>query len=212
MIDYTRLYILDNKLNYNPQLVHSGQLRAGFTKTWMGFGGREMSEPAEWSFFSQEILVAKVIPNEPLRFIYKRQAKLLQYTTCEVKFHFFNKEVVQLLNDNRATGISYYPTIIEHKKEKRTITEYSGIQISGRFGDIDRLRGEIIPYSLPNGNVSKRMKGMYFIDDNWGGLDFSVHEKGGFIVTTQRIRDLFEEHKISGAEFISLYDYLLLVT
>jgi len=212
MLDYSKIYKLKNKLNYNPQLEHSGQLRKGVIRKAMGFGNMEYSIPAKWSYYDAEIIEAKVIPDEPLRFIYRRQAKLLQYTICEVRFHLFHEGVVELLDAIGATGISYYPTIIEHKREKRIITNYFGIQITGRYGDIDKSRGEIVPYIVPNGNVDHRIKGMYFTDDKWGGLDFSVGEKSSFVVTSERIMHVFNEHKISGANFIPLPEFLMQIS
>ncbi len=210
MLDYSKLYRLGNKLGYNPQLVHTSQIRQGFTRKQMvGFANKwEMSEPAKWSFFDTEILGATVIPDEPLRFIYKRQAKLLQYTKCEVCFHFFHESVVELLTHLGATGISYYPTIIEHKKEKRTITDYWGLQISGRYGKMDALRSERVPHTLPNGNIVKRNKGIYFENDNWDGLDFSVGEHHSFIVVSERMRTILLKNKVTGVVVEPLTNFL----
>lgn len=215
MLDYSKLYLLENTLAHNPQLVHSGQLRKGVTRIWKGgtLGNRVIPDkeiPAKWSFFDTEILDAKIVPDEPLKFIYKRQAKLNLYTKCEVCFHFFHESVVELMNKIGATGISYYPTIIEHKREKRIITEYWGLQISGRYGKIDKSRGIIVPHFLPNGYEDKRIKGMYFTDDFWDGKDFAVSEYHSFIVISERIKEVLTKHKVTGVNLIPLPDYLLL--
>jgi len=198
LTNYSELFELNTDDNRSPYLVHSNQIRKGFGK--------------EWNQFRIDILNANIIPDEPIKYIYKKKSILPEYITCEGSFHFFHESLIDILNRENVTGISYYPAIIEHKKEKRLITDYWGIQISGRYRKIDRNRGEIVPYIHSFGLETKRHKGMYFTDDFWDGKDFSVSEYHSFVVVTKKVKDIFEKNNIKkNVEFICLTDFLLLV-
>ena len=100
-----------------------------------------------------------------------------------------------VLEDNKLTGWKTYAIKVLDKKGQE-IEGYHGLSITGRCGEIDHGKSEIIEKKLvPKGPVVKFRKGLYIGLAEWDGTDFFLPEKTFWTIITKRAAEALMEKK-----------------
>lgn len=110
---------------------------------------------------------------------------------------------VELLEEHHFTGWATYPVVVYGRKGE-PIEGYYGFAITGRAGDYDRSRSQIVtkPPPVPGGQARKVYKGLYFDESQWDGSDIFL--VGGKNVVTRAVREAFKRAKITNVRFTPL--------
>lgn len=109
-----------------------------------------------------------------------------------------------VLEDNDLTGWETFDVKVLDKQDKE-IQGYYGLSITGRCGEIDYGKSEIIEKRLvPNGPVSKYYKGLHVGLNKWDGNDFFLPEKYFGIITTQRAAEVLKKNKLTNIRLENL--------
>ena len=111
--------------------------------------------------------------------------------------------VVEVLNDNKLTGWSTYPVTLTNRDDE-ILNGYCGLAITGRCGEIDNSRCQIVPKQYPAGEFPV-YRGIYFDESTWDGSDIFCFSGGGARkCVTERFRAAVEEAGLRDIDFEAL--------
>jgi hypothetical protein len=114
--------------------------------------------------------------------------------------------VVQLLRSHGFTGWSLYDVSVQDK-QGQLIPGYSGLAITGRCGQIDYTRTNVVPRIYPAG-IFPIGKGLLFDPESWDGSDlFMPAGNVGHKLMVERVKKAFERAKIRNVSFTPLDQY-----
>ena len=115
--------------------------------------------------------------------------------------------MVKILKENKFTGWSIYPVIVQDRKGK-LLPNYYGFAVTSYAGKRDLSRSPIIkraPY-VPGGSIPLVYKGFFFDETAWDGSDiFRVHPSNKIV--TRALKDAFVKANIRNVRFLTLADY-----
>jgi hypothetical protein len=114
-----------------------------------------------------------------------------------------SRRAVSVLEKEGFTGWSTYPVLVSNK-EKTEELHYAGLTVTGRCGEIDNNRSEVVGVEYPAG-IFPMYRGLYFDETQWSGDDFfCTSNETGYVFVTERVRDAFLNHKVSPLKFTPL--------
>lgn len=114
-----------------------------------------------------------------------------------------SERLVTLLQEHAFTGWATYPVEVYGRKGE-ALPGYYGFSVTGRGGERDRSRSQIItkPPPAPGGQSYQVYKGLYFDESGWDGSDIFL--VWGGIVVTRPVREAFKRAKIINVRFTAL--------
>jgi len=113
-----------------------------------------------------------------------------------------SQRVVDLLRMEQVTGWDCIPCTLYGKSNQSW--PYAILSVRGRCGPIDVQKSTRIDKAYPAG-VFPAWRGLYFDPLSWDGSDLFMPEGDvGWIIVTQRVKDLMEMAKISNVMFTPL--------
>ena len=131
----------------------------------------------------------KIVENNVFK-IYKGNKffDLIEY--CDPLNFAISEKLKEKLEENKITGWSCYPIVIDGSNEK-----YYGFQVTGRAGTVTNLDEDgFIP-----------MEDIEFDINTWDGSDiFNLEDAGGIKVCTPRVKEILENAKMTNIEFSPL--------
>jgi len=119
-----------------------------------------------------------------------------------------HQRVVDLLALGGVSGWSSYPVkVIDRKGEE--LDTYHGLCVVGRCESIYVDRREVVYRDLPGGRFPY-YKGLAFTTDSWDGSDIftSADHKTGFILVTQKVKDLFAKAKVTNVVLEPISEFI----
>ncbi|MDR1591774.1 MAG: hypothetical protein LBS16_02670 [Prevotellaceae bacterium] len=156
-----------------------------------------------------DLFLGKLSPYQDIKYKYYmgRANAVDVISTGKAYIYLLSKRVISLMHENDITGWKTYPVTL-YGREQNIINGYSLLAITGRCGNIDWSRSDIVKKQLaPDVPFVDVLRGMYFDPETWDGSDFFGIEGQGYILVTQKVRNLFEKNKITNATFTNLKDY-----
>ncbi len=116
-----------------------------------------------------------------------------------------SQRLIDTLTSEHISGWTTY-AIEAHDRSGQRLTGYYGFAITGRTGNQDMMRGEVIdkPPIVPKGKPYKVLRGLYFEGDAWDGSDLCVVGGTSIKVASPRVRAVLKRAKISNVTFTPL--------
>ena len=114
-----------------------------------------------------------------------------------------SERVIRILKENEVSGWSTYPVEI-FDQEGNLCPFYHGLAVNGAVCEADYSRSAVVtkPPPAPRGRSYDVYKGLYFDEDQWDGSD--MFWVGGARVVVDRVKSLFEQHKVANVRFTPL--------
>ena len=111
--------------------------------------------------------------------------------------------VIRILEEYDVTGWSTYPVQV-FDAEGVLHDSYHGLVVTGAVCEADYTRSAIVtkPSPTPRGKSYDVYRGLYFDEDQWDGSD--MFWVGGVRVVVDKVRTLFERHRIENVRFTPL--------
>lgn len=118
-----------------------------------------------------------------------------------------SERVMEMLTTNHITGWSTYPVEVYDRKGN-FLLDYHGFAITGRVGDRDRSRSEVIEVPVYPGSKKSRKvyKGFFFDESSWDGSDFCTIPGTYYRIVTQAVHDVFKRNKVNNVRLMRLTD------
>lgn len=147
-------------------------------------------------------------PTRPIRFDYHCSGG---ESVCDVIWTGFvavvllSDPLVDVLRGEAFSGWTTYPAEVYDKRSKK-LPKYHGLAVTGRAGPIDNTRSERVwrgPY-FPGGPKVEQYVGLYFQYDRWDGSDIFLPEGSGWIVVTERVKDVLDSLDIPNIKLVRL--------
>ncbi|MCL2072651.1 MAG: hypothetical protein FWH18_01920 [Marinilabiliaceae bacterium] len=111
-----------------------------------------------------------------------------------------------ILEDNKLTGWKTFDVKVLDKS-KQEIQGYHGFSVTGRCGNIDYSKSEIIEKRrVPNGPLCKFYKGLHVGLDKWDGSDFFLPEQYLGTIITSKVSEILKKNKLTNIRLINLAD------
>ena len=109
-----------------------------------------------------------------------------------------------VLEEHSFSGWETFPVRVLNKKGEE-VTGYHGFSITGRCGEVDYSKCEIIEKQMaPNAPIMKYYKGIYVGLDKWDGSDFFMPQKYFGTIVSQKVRDVLTDKKLTNLELVKL--------
>lgn len=120
-------------------------------------------------------------------------------------FVCIHQRVVELLSMYQFRGWSTYPVEV-YDRQGEPLADYWGLAITGRGGEQDLNRSELItkPPPVPGGKPYQAYKGFYFNPQAWDGSDLFFVD--GFRIVREAVMKAFKRAKIANVRFTALPD------
>ena len=111
--------------------------------------------------------------------------------------------LIRLLKRDEVSGWSTYKVEIFDPKGKQ-LPDYHGFAVTGAECNGDYSRSAVVtkPPPAPRGRSYDVYKGLYFDEDQWDGSDMFWVD--GVRVVVDRVKSLFEQHKVANVRFTPL--------
>ena len=188
--------------DYNSLYVMSPKYSARTRPSIINFLSEEWNKEPRGR--TRDLKIGSYLPPYRLRFLYENKRPPLDYMETTGMTPIFSTRLEEVLIREGITGWSSYEiTMIGKYNKRQEIPGFVGIQILGRVKDYDYSRSIPFFYQAPYGIIEKR-QGLYFLDDEYDGSDFLTSDRGGYLVVTQRVKNIFDEHKFTGPKFTPL--------
>ena len=116
--------------------------------------------------------------------------------------NLFSSKIINMLKENKITGWKTYPCEI-YDWDNNKLEGYSIFSVTGRCSAIDYSKSEKFikqPYS-PKGRPVNALRGLYFESGSWDESDIFTPEDSMFSIVTEKVKELFEENKITNIKF-----------
>lgn len=144
--------------------------------------------------------------NLPVVFAYNHGKKIRDMLdTGHPLLYLISDRFKEILEENHLTGWKSYSVNL-FDKEGNEINGYHGISITGRCGDIDYNKCEIIEKKMSTGQVYKVYKGLYVGLNESDGTDFFLPGKSMKTIVTSRAAKLIKENKLTNVDLVNLAD------
>ncbi|MEM0941183.1 MAG: DUF1629 domain-containing protein [Bacteroidota bacterium] len=118
--------------------------------------------------------------------------------------YLISDKMKAVLEDNSLTGWKTFAVKVLDKKGQE-IKGYHGLSITGRCGQIDYNKSEIIEKRLaPNGPLVKYYKGLYIGLDKWDNHDFFIPEKTLWTTVSKRAVEVLKKNKLTNIRLKNL--------
>ena len=115
-----------------------------------------------------------------------------------------SSRTINLLRRERASGWDSYPVRILGKGGE-ALNGYELLVVTGRSGPIDNSKSvKVWKIPPPSGKPHEVWKGLYFDDESWDGSDVFSPGETTHVIVTDRIRQAFEDAKITNVSFSPL--------
>jgi hypothetical protein len=120
--------------------------------------------------------------------------------------YLISDKMKAVLEENCLTGWKTFTVKVLTKKGEE-IEGYHGLSITGRCGEIDESKSEIIMKQfVPNGVFAKYYKGLHIGLDKWDGSDFFLPEKYFGTIVTSRVAEILKREKLTNIRLENLAD------
>ena len=114
--------------------------------------------------------------------------------------------IKDVLEENAFTGWKTFAVKLLDKNGSE-IQDYFGLSITGRCGEIDYSKAEIIEKRLvPNGPLGKYYKGLSIGLDKWDGSDFFLPANNYGTIVRSKVVDILKKNKITNLRFENIAD------
>ena len=144
-----------------------------------------------------------------------------------VGLHLISDRVKKALETNNITGYKTFPIIIYDKKGNK-VPGYYGLSITGRSGEIDWTKSEIITkrqennYTKQDADAMKAVypdweipppkdyqyyKGLHPGLEKWDGSDIFKNESTNYIFLSQKAYDVLKSLKLNNTKYVNLAEY-----
>ncbi|MCL2435394.1 MAG: hypothetical protein FWD09_04560 [Lentimicrobiaceae bacterium] len=125
--------------------------------------------------------------------------------------YLISDKMKAVLEENNLTGWKTFAVKVLTKKGEE-IPGYHGLSITGRCGEIDYSKSEIIKKQLvSNGPFGKFYKGKHVGLDKWDGSDFFLPEKNLGTIITSRTADVLKKSKLTNIRMENLAEIEIMV-
>ena len=119
-------------------------------------------------------------------------------------FYLISDKMKSVLEDNHLTGWKTFAVKVLDKKGQ-AIEGYHGFSVTGRCGEIDYSKSEVIEKRLvPNGALGKFYKGLYVGLEKWDGSDFFLPEKYYGTIITSKAANILKQSKLTNIRMENL--------
>jgi hypothetical protein len=131
--------------------------------------------------------------------------------TGTVSLFLISDKMKTILEDNNFTGWKTFAVKVLDKKGQE-MQGYHGLSITGRCGEIDYSKSEIIKkrFVLPDGPLDKFYKGLHVGLDKWDGSDFFLPEKYFGTIITSRVAEILKKNKFTNVRLENLAEMEIL--
>ena len=147
----------------------------------------------------------------PIKFQQQSGNKLLDVlNTGTPSLYLISAKLKTLLQEKQVTGWTSFEIELLDKKEAE-IKGYYGFSVTGKCGQVDESKSEIIKKHFENGHTSYYRKGLHVGLDKWDGSDFFYPDGTSHLVTTQKIADILTGYKISNVQFRNLTEIEMVI-
>jgi hypothetical protein len=120
--------------------------------------------------------------------------------------YLISDKMKTVFENNQLTGWKIFAVKVLNKQGEE-IQGYHGLSITGRCGERDTSKSEIIMKQfVPNGPLIKYYKGLYVGLDKWDGCDFVLEEKTIGAIVTRKAADTLKKNKITNIRLENLAD------
>jgi hypothetical protein len=121
-----------------------------------------------------------------------------------VGLYLISDNMKTVLEENNLTGWQTFAVKVFTKKGEE-IPGYHGLSFTGRCGEVDDSKSEIIEKRLvPNASLSKFYKGLHVGLDKWDGSDFFLPEKYFGTIITSRAAEILKKSKLTNIQLENL--------
>jgi len=187
-IDYSKLFELNDPLANRPLRFLTKQKWLTWEKGYQLFSG-------EWQ------------PPEPviLEAYMGGQATDIMWSGGGPIF-CVSQKVVDLLKEEKFTGWATYPVEV-HDRKGEFLPGYHGFTITGRAGEHQLERSQVIYKPLfPGGDPRKVYQGFFFDERRWDGSDIFKLSESSHIIVKKEVRDALKRAKISNVRLTPLLE------
>ena len=145
--------------------------------------------------------------NFPIVFKQKYGTKLLDILgTGWPSLYLISDRMKTILEENQITGWKTFPIKLYDKKNNE-ILGYQGFSITGRCGESDHTKAEIMDRQrVPMGPIYKVYKGLYIGLDKWDRSDFFIPDESLRLIITKKAVSVLEKNKITNMRLENLSD------
>ncbi|MGR6898986.1 hypothetical protein [Rummeliibacillus sp. BSL5] len=152
--------------------------------------------------------------NGPLVISFDGKGDMADYYRI-VKWHTVSPKLMQVLVDNKITGIRFKDILIDDEKGNLLTTDLKQLDVYGRSGLLTDLNGD----EIPNCPVCHRVtpenlegqKGLSInLDkwDKWDGSDMFYYDNWeGNIIVTEKVKEIIERNNITNIYFVNIHSY-----
>ena len=120
--------------------------------------------------------------------------------------YLISDKLKTLLEENKLTGWKTFPIKLYDKKNNE-ILGYQGFSITGRCGESDHTKAEIMDRQrVPMGPIYKVYKGLYIGLDKWDRSDFFIPDESLRLIITKKAVSVLEKNKITNMRLENLSD------
>jgi len=169
--------------------------------------------PDERRLMDEDRLMQGVYNDFIFPIVFKQEyGKKLQdmFDTGTASLYLISDKMKTVLEDNHLTGWQTFAVKVFTKKGEE-ISGYHGLSITGRCGEIDDSKSEIIEKRLvPNGTIGRFRKGLYVGLDKWDGSDFFLPEKYLGTIVTSRAAEILNKSRLTNIRLQNLADIEIL--
>jgi len=191
--DYTRLFSMEDPMSPRPLRLGPEDAR---------YEGQEASMWAHRLFLGEER------PAPPLRLVGMMGGKAVDMIWATIQCIVISQRLVDVMTTERFTGWDTCEVDV-YDRQRQRLTGYYGLAITGRAGDQDLMRGDVVdkPPPAPRGRSYQVLRGLYFQNDAWDGSDFSTVDRTAKLVASARVVDAFKRARIGNVRFVRLDEY-----
>ena len=163
----------------------------------------------------------------PLIFTQKSGKNWKDILCPSIGFYIISDRVKNALDENNITGYKTFPIIIYDKKGNE-VPGYHGFSITGRSGEIDWTKSQIITkhkenkytkesadamkaiypnWEIPPPKDYKYYKGLYPGLEQWDGSDIFKNKNTNYVFLSQKAYEVLKNEKIKIVRFTNLAEY-----
>lgn len=149
--------------------------------------------------------------NGPLVISFEGKGDMADYDRI-VKWHTVSPKFMQVLVDNKITGIGFKDILIDDGKENLLTTVLKQLDVYGRCGLLTDLNGEEISncpvcHRVTPDNLEGK-KGLSVNLDKWDGSDVFYYDNWeGNMIVSEKVKEVIEKNNITNIHFGNIHSY-----
>lgn len=188
MIDYSNFYLWNDPFRSRPIRL-----------AWKGGGD---------FYWVSSVCHGETMPSEPVVLTPDSGSQWEDVLWSTADTLVISQKLQDIFREDNIRGWGTYPVKV-YDRNKTLILGYGGLSITGRVGEQDVYRGEVIrmPPPVPGGQSYEVLKGFFFENDFWDGNEICFAGRSGYIIVVKRVVDMIKKAKIKNVGFTPVLEH-----